>query len=119
MRLGYACMNWSLKRPKTFRLSSYSAEKFHETLKHNLEALEETLRWNAEKCFFFFRIYSQLVPFASHEICTDNWQEDYKEHFSRIGSFIKQHGMRISFHPDQFVLINSPEQRTTNHEHET
>lgn len=62
-----------------------------------------------EHGLLFFRITSDLIPFASHPISeTFDWQDYFLEEFKEIGKFIKDHGFRISMHPDQFVLINSP-----------
>ena len=60
-----------------------------------------------EHNILFFRITSDLVPFASHPVCQFNWQVYFKRKFKEIGSFIKINGIRISMHPDQFTLINS------------
>jgi UV DNA damage endonuclease len=58
---------------------------------------------------FFFRITSDLVPFASHPVCKFNWQRHFKKKFERTGDFVKKNKIRISMHPDQFILINSPD----------
>ncbi|MDP3182294.1 MAG: UV DNA damage repair endonuclease UvsE [Desulfobaccales bacterium] len=109
MEIGYPCINRSLKCKgnHTFRLNSYSAERLLETVKINLECLLQILEFNVSHNLLFFRISSNLVPFASHPICTFNWQDFFKDDFKKIGSFIKSHDLRISLHPDQFVLINS------------
>ena len=60
----------------------------------------------------FFRLTSDLVPFASHEINQYNWQEHFKTEFQQLGNYIKQHDLRISMHPDQFVVLNSPNPKT-------
>jgi UV DNA damage endonuclease len=57
----------------------------------------------------FFRITSDVVPFASHPVCTFPWQDEFAGVFEKIGDYIRQHGFRISMHPDQFVLINAPD----------
>ena len=57
----------------------------------------------------FFRITSDLVPFASHPVCSFPWQEDYAGEFEKIGNYIRQYGFRISMHPDQFVFLNTPD----------
>jgi UV DNA damage endonuclease len=65
------------------------------------------LRFNVKHRILFFRITSDLVPFASHPICQFGWQGFFQATFREIGDFIKAHGIRISMHPDQFTLINS------------
>ena len=109
MRIGYPCINRSLScsSNKTFRLKSYSEERLKQTVRGNLECLLKILRFNLEHSIFFFRITSDLVPFASHPINTFDWQEFFRSDFEVIGDFILKNRMRISMHPDQFTLINS------------
>jgi UV DNA damage endonuclease len=68
------------------------------------------LRYNAEHNLLFFRITSDLVPFASHPVCRFDWQRHFEQAFSAVGRFIRAEEMRISMHPDQFVLINSTDE---------
>jgi len=77
------------------------------TIENNLRCLEEILRFNASHHILFFRITSDLVPFASHPICKFDWQRYFKEEFKAIGDFARSQHVRISMHPDQFTLINS------------
>jgi UV DNA damage endonuclease len=65
------------------------------------------LEWNLKNDIYFFRLGSGLVPFASHPICKFDWMEYFKKDFEKIGKFVKKNKMRISMHPDQFVVINS------------
>ena len=51
---------------------------------------------------------SDLIPFASHPICKLDWRVLFQSEFELIGDYIKQHDIRISMHPDQFVILNSP-----------
>ncbi|MBD3282644.1 MAG: UV DNA damage repair endonuclease UvsE [Candidatus Portnoybacteria bacterium] len=109
MRIGYACINSSIgcTSNRTFRLASYSSSKIREIVAENLSCLEKILKFNKENNLLFFRIGSGLVPFASHSVCRFNWSKEFKEDFKRIGDFIKNNSMRVSMHPDQFVLINA------------
>ncbi|MBW3004886.1 UV DNA damage repair endonuclease UvsE [Candidatus Woesearchaeota archaeon] len=113
MRFGYPCINRSIEctANSTFRLASYSRERFLSTVQNNLTCLQEILEWNAEKGFYFFRIGSPLVPFASHPVCKIDWVKHFKKDFRKIGNYIKKNKMRISMHPDQFVVLNTKEDR--------
>jgi len=111
MRIGYPCINRSIgcSANKTFRLASYSEERLVETIAGNLACLKKILAWNAERDILFFRITSDLVPFASHPVCTFRWQEHFQNELAEIGEFIRNSGTRISMHPDQFIIINAPD----------
>jgi len=67
----------------------------------------EILEFNVDHHLLFFRITSDLIPFASHPVCIFPWQSEFKKNFRKIGIFLKKHNMRVSMHPDQFTLINS------------
>jgi UV DNA damage endonuclease len=95
------------KGDRTFRLKSYSVERLKETVENNLDCLLKVLRFNEEHKILFFRITSDLVPFASHPVNTFNWQDYFRFEFEEIGDFIRKNRIRISMHPDQFTLINS------------
>jgi UV DNA damage endonuclease len=109
MKIGYPCINRSIgcTTNSTFRLRNYSKENLIEKLESNLNCLGKILEYNLKNNLLFFRISSNLIPFASHPICKFDWIDYFKEDFRKIGNFIKNNNMRISMHPDQFVLINS------------
>jgi UV DNA damage endonuclease len=109
MRIGYPCINRTIgcKSGRTFRLKSYSEERLIATVQNNLECLFRIIRFNVAHDLRFFRITSDLIPFASHPVNQFGWREHFRKEFSDIGDYIRQNGIRISMHPDQFVVINS------------
>jgi UV DNA damage endonuclease len=110
MRIGYPCINTTLgcKADRTFRLRSYSEERLIATVQNNLECLTLILEFNARNSLLFFRITSDLIPFASHPVCRFNFHRHFAPQLSEIGRLVRRHAMRISMHPDQFIVINSP-----------
>ena len=113
MKIGYPCINLTIgcQGNKTFRIRSYSEKKFIETVENNLRCLIEILKFNVKHDLYFFRISSDLIPFASHPVCGFKWERHFAEEFKYIGDFIRQNEIRVSMHPDQFTLINSPDRK--------
>lgn len=109
IRIGYPCMNNSIgcTSASTFRLSSWSEKRFKETIMQNLDCLEKILQWNIEHSIYFFRITSDLVPFASHTVCEVDWQAFFSDRFARIGELVRRYDMRVSMHPGQYTVLNS------------
>lgn len=110
MKIGYPCINLGLScRPsRTFRLQNLTWERLRDTVAENLACLEEIVRWNVQHGLLFLRITSDLVPLASHPRNWFPWPEAFAERFAQIGELIRAHGMRISMHPGQYTLLNSP-----------
>lgn len=113
MKIGYPCINLSIgcTANSTFRLKNYSEKNLIEKVNNNLDCLQKILEFNVKHSILFFRISSDIVPFASHPVNKFKWQIHFKKRFEEIGKYIKENNFRISMHPDQFVLLNSPDRK--------
>ena len=113
MKIGYPCINQTIgcKGDQTFRLKSYSERRLIDTVTRNLDCLVNILKFNVEHHILFFRITSDLVPFASHPICQFDWISYFKNTLASIGRYIKSNSIRISMHPGQYTILNTPDSR--------
>lgn len=119
VRLGYVAMSMELKNAspsKTMTFAQFQKIDDREAAIRKLERiallnLQNTLRLlkhNVASEIHFYRLTSRLIPLANHEELLDwNYMKPLKGLLSEIGNFTKKHKLRIDFHPDHFVLINS------------
>lgn len=109
IRIGYACINSRLISPnRTCRLRNATSEKILELATSNLAALQRILEWNVTHGIELFRITSDVIPFASHQINKVPWRRILRAELERIGSYIRANRLRVSMHPGQFTVLNSP-----------
>lgn len=111
VKVGYPAVNQALacRSSGTFRLASYSEQRMTETITAHLACLRRVLAWNTEHRLLFFRITSDLVPFASHPVSAGyDWRGRFAGELADIGAYVRAHDVRISLHPGQFVVLNSP-----------
>ncbi|MDO6353485.1 UV DNA damage repair endonuclease UvsE [Caloramator sp. CAR-1] len=110
MKIGYACIplgvDWSTNRKMS--LKNFSSEKFLEITNLNLEDLRNILEYNIQNNIYLFRISSDIIPFGSHSINNILWQKIFKNQLEDIGIFIKKNKIRVSMHPGQYTVLNSP-----------
>jgi len=119
VRLGYVAMSMELKNAspsKTMTFAQFEKIKDREAAIRKLERiaisnLQTTLRLlkhNEASDIHFYRLTSRLIPLANHEELLDwDYMKPLKEILHEVGDFAKKHKIRIDFHPDHFVLINS------------
>jgi len=113
MRVGYPCTNRTLgcRGSRTLRLASFSLERLDEIVSSNLRCLETMLHFNAEHGIRFFRISSDLIPFASHPEIEPPWRHLYARALADAGALIEHEGIRIDMHPGQYTVLNSPDEK--------
>lgn len=109
IRIGYVGVNTALPTAsKTFRLANYTEERMLETASANIQALRDILAWNLWEGITLFRITSDLIPFASHPVNSGRWKMALHEGLAAVGEFMIGNGMRVSMHPGQYTVLNSP-----------
>ena len=79
----------------------------------NADALLAALQFCADNGIGCFRVNSQILPIKTHPTCgykVDDLPDgdDIVRRFKECGTFAKKHKLRTCFHPDQFVVLNSP-----------
>ncbi|UCG00319.1 MAG: UV DNA damage repair endonuclease UvsE [Candidatus Heimdallarchaeota archaeon] len=118
MKLGYvgnAFSSTGCKPDKNIRLSSYNREKLLSTVKSNLTCIKKTLQFNQENHLLFYRI-ADFIPFASHPVSLplEEILDFFQHELQNIGAYIRKHDLRISMHPGQYTIINSPKEEVVN-----
>jgi UV DNA damage endonuclease len=107
--LGYACINLTLgTKSRTVRLANLRTEKLIPVVTQNLQSILDMVRWNAEHGVHFLRISSDVVPFATKPEFPFDWAEAYDWLFRDIRRTVKAEGMRVTAHPGQYTVLNSP-----------
>lgn len=109
IRIGYASINTQLPAPnRTVRLANATVQRITQLGRTNLEALANILRWNHIQRISLFRMSSDLIPLGSHPANIASWWEALAPELEQVGALIKANGTRVSMHPGQFTVLNSP-----------
>ncbi len=83
----------------------------------NAEALLAALQYCAHHGIGAFRVNSQILPVKTHAEAGYDMGElssgaGIIQRFEQCGRFARENNLRLSFHPDQFVVLNSPNPKT-------
>ena len=119
MNLGYACINMTLseQKPKVTTNRSMIKKTFlakgldyaGELALLNCRDLFEILKWNVENDIKFFRLSSDIFPWASEYNIEDLPQYGrIKTILSGCGNYARKNGIRLTSHPGPFNVLVSP-----------
>lgn len=110
MKIGYACLTLGVYNTnfKTCTLKTATQENLLNITAHNLETLDRILDYNIKMGITLFRISSDIIPFGSSPINDLPWDEIFQERFQIIGEKLKAENIRVSMHPGQYTVLNSP-----------
>jgi UV DNA damage endonuclease len=120
-RFGLCCL--FRDQPIKFRTATATAlsrlsrrqrlQKLTALCRENAQALLAALEYCSRHGIGCFRINSQIFPIKTHPDVGYRVEDlpgskEIVEQFLRCGDFARRHDLRTSFHPDQFVVLNSP-----------
>jgi UV DNA damage endonuclease len=115
MAIGYACVHIGSEATKlsALRLANASADNIRSVIEKNLAALLAMMQYNVDHEIKLFRISSDIIPLASHPAMKVDWRSEYRETLTLIGEYCRNHAIRVSMHPGQYTVLNSPNAEVT------
>ncbi len=121
VRLGYAAMSIHLKNASPSQTMTYThfskmvgqneaIRKLETISRSNLGNCLRLLKYNLEHDIQFFRLSSRLIPLATHKDLSEwDYMAAVQDVLDEIRFFLsKNPQIRVDFHPEHFVLLNSP-----------
>jgi UV DNA damage endonuclease len=109
-RLGFVAsvLSENISTSRTCRLKNATELRIRELITENLNALERVITFLERQNILLYRITSNLIPFASHPINALRWWDEFAPPLMAIGRRFRMLGVRVSTHPGQFTVLNSP-----------
>lgn len=112
MSIGYACLAVGVPGTKlrSCVVKNATQEILAGLIQSNLGALDKILDYNIKNGVKLFRISSDIIPFGSHPVNTLKWWEIFAGQLRAIGQNALVHKIRLSMHPGQYTVLNSPDE---------
>ncbi|MCR8643047.1 UV DNA damage repair endonuclease UvsE [Paenibacillus sp. N1-5-1-14] len=120
VRFGYVAMSTIVEKAspsRTMTVTSFNKLQDREAGLRKLERLAaenlhnslRLLKHNRAHDIVVFRFSSKLIPLIGHE-SVEGWNPMpvLADDFKAVGDYVKQHQMRVSFHPDHFTVLSTP-----------
>lgn len=89
----------------------YTVEKAIEAAEANLRDVLTLLKYCVENKIYSVRLSSELLPRYTDREVENYSMEQFQPWFTKIGKFAELYNIRLSFHPDQFVVLSSDDPR--------
>lgn len=111
--LGLCCISKVLQERKpivkcrVIQKKYYSVEKAIETAKQNLLDVYQLVQHAVDNKIFSLRLPSDILPRYTDKNVERYNMDQFQNYFDSIGKLAKQNGIRLSFHPDQYVVLSS------------
>ena len=109
-RLGFVAsvLAENISTSRTCRLKNATGLRMRELIRENLDAVGRVIDFLERRRILLYRITSNLIPFASHPINKLRWWDEFADDFTALGRRFRTLGVRVSTHPGQFTVLNSP-----------
>ncbi|GMK39502.1 UV damage endonuclease UvsE [Paenibacillus sp. CCS19] len=120
VRFGFVAMSMLLESASPSRTMTYAnfsklddreaaLRKLERLAEENLNNTLRLLRHCRGSGIQMYRFSSKLIPLATHDALKD-WDPflALSDKFAEVGAFVRESGMRVSFHPDHFCVFSTP-----------
>jgi UV DNA damage endonuclease len=109
-RLGFVAsvLSEDISASRTCRLKNATPCRIRELVAENLAALDRIVTFLDRRRILLYRITSNLIPYASHGVNAVAWWDEFAPQLRAIGARLREVGVRVSTHPGQFTVLNSP-----------
>jgi UV DNA damage endonuclease len=119
INFGYVAISMKLKEAspnKTVTLKNLEKvdrnewySKVEALVQQNIANTMRILWYNKAYGIKLYRFTSKIIPLATHpEFNEWDWKNILKPDFEELGKVVKETEIRVSTHPDHFILLNSP-----------
>ncbi|MFN3135050.1 MAG: UV DNA damage repair endonuclease UvsE [Candidatus Kryptonium sp.] len=100
--------NGSLSTNHTFKLQNLTIDRLLRTVNLNIKDFLSLLNLCKKENIEVFRLGSSFIPFASHKNFKESWFFKIETILKEVKDAVKDFSIRITMHPGQFVVLNSP-----------
>ncbi|GGE82196.1 UV DNA damage repair endonuclease UvsE [Priestia taiwanensis] len=123
VRFGYvahATSLWDSSPAKTMTFKRWQTlekeerqQKMYAITKQNITNTKRALFYNIAHGIPLYRISSTIVPLATHREVEFDYISLFDKEWKELGEIVKNHNLRVSFHPGQFTLFTSDKETIT------
>lgn len=112
MNIGYASLTRGVRGAnfKSITMKNASKKNLEKVIKHNLKSLDRIIDYNIKNNISLYRISSDIIPFGSSPVNKLDWWEVFSKDLKLLGDRIRSAGIRVSMHPGQYTVLNSPKE---------
>lgn len=117
MSIGYASKTLAVPEARMQSVVQRLAtpERLAQVIDGNLRALDAALDYQAKNGIRLFRISSDVIPFGSSPVNALDWVRDFEPQLAALGRKARRHRIRLSMHPGQYTVLNSPDADVVDH----